>query len=104
MTIRIVVVLPAPLPPTNPVSEPAAHGEAHAVDRPHVAEVPSQVAHLEVAPVRSPTWPCRRRADVVDVVDVPVSTHDPNLGRRRRLRISLTVEAPASPGRMRPAS
>ena len=43
MTIRIVVVLPAPLPPTKPVISPAGTSKRHVVDGRVLAEPSGQL-------------------------------------------------------------
>ena len=48
MTMRIVVVLPAPLPPTKPVSRPAGTAKLTPSTARIVAEGAGQAPHLDV--------------------------------------------------------
>ena len=43
VSTRTAVVLPAPFGPSRPSTAPARHGEGHAVERVHVAEVLDEI-------------------------------------------------------------
>ena len=56
-TMRISVVLPAPLGPIRPTKSPWRHGKRDAVDRLHAAEADGDIVEFEAAVMRVPPWP-----------------------------------------------
>ena len=98
---RIVVVLPAPLGPRNPVTDPGCTRERHAVERPHRAVRADETVDLQHASTLLMPIPngIRRRTSRLRPVLIPCSTSVRPRGYMQAMTDRVVTSVPPSSGR-----